>query len=212
MRHLHVAESARVAPLRGLVLAGGHSRRLGRDKAAVVLAGEPMLSRAVRVVNAVVAQVYVSVRGDQRHDELRKRFPLIVDRYQNIGPAAGMLSAHEHDPEAAWLVVACDMPDLDAITLTWLAQHRDPRRDATAFRSPLDGLPEPLCAIYEPATLARFRHHVAQDGYPGARAWLGAVDTQLLDLPAVDALANVNTPDDLARLEAKTRRQGSSQT
>ena len=47
-------------------------------------------------------------------------------------------------------MLACDLPLLDAATLEHLLRARDPRRAATAYRSSHDGLPEPLCAIYEP--------------------------------------------------------------
>ena len=189
------------APLLGLVLAGGRSLRFGADKAAATYDGKTLLARAVAAVKAVVPEVYVAARPEQASDALRRQFRLIPDRFQEIGPAAGILAAHETDPGAAWLVVACDMPLLDPAMIRDLVHRRDPRREATAFRAARDDLPEPLCAIYEPATLARFRRQVGQGGNPSARAWLAGADTLLVDAPHADALLNVNTPEELARLK-----------
>jgi molybdopterin-guanine dinucleotide biosynthesis protein A len=60
--------------------------------------------------------------------------------------------------------------------------------------------PEPLCAIYEPATLARFRDQVRAGGNSSPRDWLAMADTVLLAAPSRAALASINTPEDLERL------------
>jgi len=89
-------------------------------------------------------------------------------------------------------VLACDLPYLDARTLDVLIAARDPQRVATAFRSSHDGLPEPLCAIYEPRALEGVRAHVA-GGRNCPRKFLINADTKLLDQPDARALDNVNT-------------------
>ena len=64
-------------------------------------------------------------------------------------------------PDAAWLVLACDLPLLDQQTLGHLLRSRRRERQATAYRSSHDGLPEPLCAIYEPSSREAIRAYVA---------------------------------------------------
>ena len=76
-----------------------------------------------------------SVRADQSDDPLRARFPQIADTHENLGPIAGILAAQARHPEGAWLVLACDLPLLDAPTLEHLLRQRDPERTATAYRS-----------------------------------------------------------------------------
>ena len=83
---------------------------------------------------------------------LRSAYPQVVDGPLGNGPIAGIIAAQAQFPDAAWLVVACDLPQLDDTTLEDLKSRRDPRRLATAFLSDVDGMPEPLCAIYEPAS------------------------------------------------------------
>ncbi len=188
------------APLRGLVLAGGRSERFGRDKAAVSVDGLPLLERAVTLLERVVPDVRVAVRRDQMAETLRRRFALVPDAFEDVGPAAGIIAAHCLDEAAAWLVLACDMPGISEDLLMRLIAGRDPDRAATAFRSPADQLPEPLCAIYEPATLNRFRKQVEAGGHSGLRELLSGAHPVLLDAPGPDALGSINVPEDLDRL------------
>jgi len=183
--------------LHGLVLAGGRSTRMGRDKAALEYSGRSQLERVFALVDPLVARAFVSVRADQGSDPLRARFPQIVDAAPGLeGPAAGILSALRAHPSAAWLVLACDLPFLDAGTLQHLIARRDPTRVATAFRSRHNGLPEPLCAIYEPAALAGLEAFVA-GGRNCPRKFLIQSGALLLDQPRAEALDNVNTPTEL---------------
>jgi len=188
-------------PLRGLVLAGGQSLRMGADKAALLVDGRTLLARAVALLEPLTISVHVAIRADQADDQLRRQFALLYDAASAAGPAAGLAAAWLHDPAAAWLVLACDMPGLDPAVLEILVSARDPGRGGTAWRSPGDGLPEPLCAIWEPATLARLAVTARQagSGRVSPRALLIAADPLLLDPARPAALTSVNTPADLHR-------------
>ncbi|MDE2154395.1 MAG: NTP transferase domain-containing protein [Xanthomonadaceae bacterium] len=190
----------RIAPsIYGLLLAGGASRRMRRDKAQLVYAGEPQLLRAWRLLEAVTERAFLSVRDHQRQDPLRAGLPQIVDSYDAIGPAAGILSAQQACPEVAWLVVACDLPLLDERTLRSLIDARDPAGDATAFGSRFDGLPEPLCALWEPSSHALLRQRVEAGNYCPRKALMLA-RTTLLAAPG-DALDNINTPQEFEQMQ-----------
>ena len=183
----------RAPALFGLVLAGGRSTRMQRDKAAISYHGpETQLAAAMKLLTPRVSRAFVSVRADQAHDPLRSAWPRIVDRGDVEGPIAGISAAMAAHPEAAWLVLACDLPFLDALTLDRLIEGRDPARHATAFRSSHDGLPEPLCAIYEPRAAAAIAAHIAA-GKSCPRKFLINADTRLLEQPNPRALDNVNT-------------------
>lgn len=180
----------------GLVLAGGQSRRMGRDKALLLRDGQSQLAHMVSVLDAVVERVFVSARSDQAGDAERSRFELIVDRYDDMGPIAGILSALQEYPEADWLVVACDLPNIDDSTLRFLVQNISNNQQFTAFRSSHDGLPEPLCAVYKAGSDKLLREFV-DDGMVCPRKILIRSETCLLDQPNPSSLDNVNTPDDL---------------
>lgn len=191
------------APVAALVLAGGRSTRMQRDKAALAYGGETQLARAFSLVRELVPDVYVSVRPDQVGDPLRAAYPQVVDRLADAGPVAGILAAQATRPECAWLVVAIDLPLLDAGTLRHLLESRDPGALATAYRSAHDGLPEPLCAIWEPASRRPLESFVA-GGRSCPRKFLITHGARLLDLRTASALDNVNTPDEYAAVATRT--------
>ncbi|OOG56527.1 NTP transferase domain-containing protein [Rhodanobacter sp. C03] len=192
--------SARVAPaIYGLLLSGGASRRMQRDKAQLAYGGQPQLMRAWQLLEAVTERAFVSVRAEQRDDPLRAGLPQIVDRYDAIGPAAGILSAQETHLDVAWLVIACDLPLLDEATLRTLIEARDASGDATAFTSRFDGLPEPLCALWEPSSHALLKQRVDNGSYC-PRKTLILSRTTLLPAPG-DALDNINTPEEFELMQ-----------
>lgn len=183
--------------IHGLVLAGGQSRRMGADKALLMRDGQSQLSRAVTLLSRHLSKVYVSARQDQADEFERSKFEQIIDRYDDMGPVAGILSAMDSDSRASWLVLACDLPNVDDDTISALVAA--PARGAypfTAYRSSHDGLPEPLCAIYSPASRAIIEAFVA-DGMVCPRKMLIRSDTLLLDQSNPISLDNMNTPEDL---------------
>ena len=183
-------------PVYGLVLAGGKSRRMGRDKALLDRGGKSQLAYAVDVLAQCVDRVFVSTRADQKDDQERNRYEQIVDRYHDIGPVAGILSALEEHAEVDWLIVACDLPNIDVATIQLLLNARDGEQPFTAYSSSYDGLPEPLCAVYHSGCIEIVRRFV-DDGVNCPRKILIRSDTRLLTQSDPSALDNVNTPDDL---------------
>ena len=186
--------------LKGLVLLGGFSRRMGADKAQLSYHGQPQAQWAYEALQAVCGEVFLSARDDQDLTGLNG-LPLIRDRYHNLGPAAGLLSAADTDSQAAWLLLACDMPLVNRDTLSALVTARDGEATAVAYRHP-DGVPEPLCAIYEPAACPVLRARI--DGGEGAslRAALLALHTRWLQPPDPDVLRNANDPGERDALQA----------
>lgn len=186
-------------PLQGLVLAGGRSSRMQRDKATLAYrGGETQLDAAMKLVGARVTKTWLSVRADQTKEPARARYAQIVDRGGIEGPMAGISAAFEEHPDSAWLVLACDLPFLDAPTLDALIAGRAVDADATAFRSSHDGLPEPLCAIYEPRARVGIAAHLGA-GRSCPRKFLIGARTHLLDQPNPRALDNVNTVAEYAQ-------------
>ncbi|MBS0418543.1 MAG: NTP transferase domain-containing protein [Proteobacteria bacterium] len=192
---MNASTVTRGRPIYALVLAGGRSKRMQRDKAVLEYHGRSQLEWAVSFVQPHVQRVFVSVRPDQTDDPARARFDQIVDAHQNLGPIAGIMAAQAKYPDVAWLVLACDLPFLDEGTLNTLIAARQPQRIATAFRSSHDVLPEPLCAIYEPESREAILAHVAS-GKNCPRKFLLNSDVHLLDEPNPHALDNVNTPEE----------------
>jgi len=180
----------------GLVLAGGKSRRMGRDKALLDRGGRSQLAFIVELLDALVDKVFVSTRPGQEGDAERGQYPQIVDRYDDLGPMAGILSALQQHSDVDWLVVACDLPNIDAQTIRELLLHRSGEQTFTAYTSSYDGLPEPLCAVYHFGCGEIVRRFV-DDGIHCPRKMLIRSNTRLLKQLEPGSLDNVNTPGDL---------------
>lgn len=181
----------------GLVLAGGKSKRMGRDKALLDRDGQSQLAYLAGLLEDKVERVFVSTRAEQQDDSERSRYPRIVDRYEEMGPLAGILSAMEEHPDVHWLVVACDLPNISDETITHLVKNCSADHPFTAYVSSHDGLPEPLCAIYRAGSTGIIRRF-AEEGIHCPRKILIRSDTCLLEQADPRSLDNINTPDDLA--------------
>jgi cyclic pyranopterin phosphate synthase len=190
------------APLAALILAGGKSSRMREDKATLRYGSESQLERVHRLVSSLVPELFVSVRADQTEDPARRAFAQIVDQQVDVGPAAGILAAFARYPERAWLVVAVDLPFLSRAALERLLAARDPTAFATAYRGSRDRLPEPLCAIWEPAARAPLAAAVGA-GRTCPRKFLIDCGAALLEPADAAALDNVNTPEEYDAARAR---------
>jgi molybdopterin-guanine dinucleotide biosynthesis protein A len=136
--------------LYGLVLAGGHSSRMGRDKGLLDYRGMPHRFYLESVLKKFCARVLLSINASQEQVEPTQH-DYIVDHtaYENTGPIGAVLNAHEGFPDAALFVVSCDLPYFNETCAKNLIDERDPSHAATAFFNPEAEQPEPLVTIYE---------------------------------------------------------------
>lgn len=184
--------------LNGLVLAGGQSLRMGRDKGAMNWHGKPQREYVADLLAPLCAETFISCRAGQE-TALQSAYPVLPDTFADLGPYGAILSAFRYAPDRAWLVVACDLPLLDAATLDFLLNNRRPLHTATAFESPFDQMPEPLITIWEPKSYAILLSFLAQ-GYSCPRKVLLNSDAQILKAESPAKLTNVNTPEEAAQI------------
>ena len=200
------AQSRAGAPVHGLVMAGGFSRRMGQDKALLSYHGVPQVLWTYRLLQQVCPQVWIGCRAGQDlgpANEVQR----IEDRAPHRGPMEGIAAALAKDPQSAWLVVACDLPRLSAADLAGLLRERNPQALATVYRSAHDGLPEPLCALYEPGIQPLLETCLREQRNCPRKMLMGAADrVQLLEAPKSGALDNVNTPEEAEALQAEALR------
>lgn len=186
-------KAARRHSLRGLVLAGGQSRRMGSDKGLLHYRGEAQAIRTWRLLEECGLPSLISLRPDQWPD--RSDWPCLDDRFTDAGPLGGIVSAMQTDPEASWLVLACDLPLLTPEVLQHLIASRLVHKAATAYRAaPGSNVPEPLCAIYEARLRMRCFESLAL-GWSCPRRILMEGRVQLIDSIDTQALTNVNDPE-----------------
>ena len=184
--------------LNALVLAGGQSMRMGHDKTAIDWHGKQQRYFVADLLRPFANEVFISCRSVQQGN-VDSNYKTIVDSFTDLGPYGAILSAFRYNPDAAWLVIASDLPLLDHTTLEHLVHHRNRACVATTFTG-ADGQPEPLITIWEPKSYLLLLAQLAQ-GYSCPRKLLLNNDIHLLTAPDPVALMNVNTPEQAA--EAK---------
>jgi len=187
-------------PLHGLVLAGGRSKRMGTDKAALIHPdGRPLARRAVDLLSQVCDKVVVSLRHQQPPPpQIAEGNEIHIARDpegKSEGPLVGIIAAMRRFPDADCLVVACDLPRLDEETLRHLASSRQVGECFLAYRSEFDGLPEPLCAYYAAEALPVLEQAL-NNHFRCPRKILIQQSCRLLDAVNPSALDNANTPED----------------
>lgn len=185
-------------PLRGLVLAGGRSSRMGTDKASLVHPDGRTLAVRCRdlLLEAGCESVVISLRHDQQIPPGLEGMEIVRDPAgESGGPMTGIVSGMRQDPGADWLVLACDLPRLDLKTLSHLIASRLPEEKFLAYRSEFDDLPEPLCTLYTRASLPLMEEALAENfRYP--RKILIRHHSRVLEPVTPRALDNANTPAD----------------
>ena len=194
----------------GLILAGGQSRRMGRDKACLPLPGTEQvtfLQHLAQLLLALCTEVVIVVRDSTQFSEMRVHdlpaVRMIADDIPNYGPLMGLYSGLRSITSSHALVTAVDMPALQPAVASWLLTP--PLTEA--IRVPVvDDIPQVLLSVYPRSVLPliaaclragrrdpRCLLHVAQVEYI-AEAQLRAID------PALRSFVNVNTAEDLSVL------------
>lgn len=185
------------APLYGLVLAGGKSQRMGQDKGLIEYHGQPQREFLAEQLQSVCGEVYYSIRPDQ---DTELPGPVIKDSFIGLGPFGAILSAFREHPNAAWMVVACDLPLLDKKGLQQLAQKRNSSKLATAYHNPATGWPDPLVTIWEPRAYPVLLQFLTQ-GYSCPRKVLINSEIEMINAPDPNILLNANSPEEKAEVE-----------
>jgi molybdopterin-guanine dinucleotide biosynthesis protein A len=186
-----------IAPLYGLVLAGGKSQRMGKDKAWLDYHGRPQVEVVKELLGEYCTEVFVSCRPEQRAQF--SNYSTIPDTFTGLGPFGAIASAFRENPNAAWLVMAVDIPLADKAFLNELVEHRNPSKQATAFLNPATGFPDPLLTIWEPRSYPTLLQFLTQ-GYSCPRKTLINSDITLIETTQANKLQNVNHPDEYEAL------------
>jgi molybdopterin-guanine dinucleotide biosynthesis protein A len=186
----------------GILLTGGRSTRMGRDKATIVIdaAGTTLAVRAAASLAAVTEPVVEVGDGASGQTAVREDPPGEGPLAAIAAGWASLTGSAEEKPDAA-IVLACDMPNADERILRWLADH-----EAEGSVVPVVGRhPQPLCARWSAAALDGLVDRLAA----GERSLRGLVEADDVTLVAETewrraghgaALGDVDTPADLRRL------------
>jgi molybdopterin-guanine dinucleotide biosynthesis protein A len=182
-----------------LILAGGRATRMGGiDKTALVVDGETIFERQLRVLAPRAAEILISVGAqDNAVFAANPRLRTVTDTVIGAGPLAGVLAGLEACTTPWMLVVAGDMPHLSGDLIDRMVAVATGDIDAVGIR--IDGLPEPLfCLLRVSAARPAIERRFAE-GKRKASELLTSSGLRVAWLEGIDraALTNINTPDDL---------------
>ena len=198
--------TSKLPSIEAAILAGGTSRRMGRDKAFLRLQG----AEGPTVIETLVATLRPDYRplrilATPSERLLRLGIPLQPDLRPGLGPLGGIHAALATARRELILVVACDLPFLDRQLLTGLARLL-PGHDAVVPRP--EGRPLPVCAVYSKRCLAPLASRLDRGELTAAAfledlavRWVEGPELGRLD-PEGIALFNLNTPEDYLRAQA----------
>jgi molybdopterin-guanine dinucleotide biosynthesis protein A len=183
-----------VDELTGLVLAGGRSRRMGRDKALLEIDGRPLVERVAERLASVCGRVLIAA-GERPLPPLP--WDRVDDRVAGAGPLAGILGGLAATTTPLLAVAAVDMPDVDPDVFTTLAGRWDGRAPAVVPRRA--GRLEPLHAVYATAALPRLAALFDAGERSPTRALRRVAATVVEVDDAAPWAGNLNTPADVDR-------------
>lgn len=192
--------------LSAVILAGGESRRMGRDKAWLELDGQPLIALAVEKIRKLgVEEIFISGRPGEDYSALK--CPVLYDLKPGFGPLGGIERALCECTSPLLLVLAVDLPRMTTSCLQKLAAQCEPLTGVVPQRN--DRL-EPLAAIYPKRCHALIREFIAQSRL-AARDFAAACQheqaVKIWPVPAEEAecFINWNQPSDLVQLGAKPK-------
>lgn len=189
--------------LTGFVLAGGASRRMGRDKTRIPWGDGTLLTHTIEQVKRVAAEVFVV--GAVATDKLS--VPILADKLPGLGPLAGIQAALSHSSTGWNLVIAVDLPLVTPRMLHWMAGFR-PGISQAAIVPRVQSRLQPLCALYHRNLSPEIDEALAKR-QSSIHRLLERLSTRIIEEGeliangfAPEMLLNVNTPEDLERARA----------
>ena len=186
--HINNLIQEKIAAVKGLVLVGGQSTRMGQDKSNLDYFGKPQKIVAKELLESNNLETFYSVQNASEYDDE------IHDKFLNLGPFGGICSAFQKDPNAAWFVLATDVPFVNDKIIKLLLNQRNPGKIATAIKGKGKDFPEPLITIYEPKAYPILLQYLAQ-GYSCPRKALINSEVEIVEVDD-DFIRNINTPVD----------------
>ncbi len=187
-QHLFKLMLSAIPKMKGLVLTGGKSTRMGTNKSELEYHGKPQKEFVKELLEDRGMETFYSVRKDQGNiDEIH-------DAFFNLGPFGGICSAFQKDPNSAWMVLATDLPFVNEDLIKLLLQKRNPSKVATTVKGKGKQFPEPLITLYEPKAYSVLLQYLAQ-GYSCPRKMLINSDVEVIEVDD-NLIRNVNTPEE----------------
>ncbi|MDA2937453.1 molybdenum cofactor guanylyltransferase [Acidobacteria bacterium AH-259-A15] len=201
----------------GAVLAGGQSRRMGRDKATLLFRGRPLIQHVSGLLLAVFSDVVI-ISGCQRQYEFMA-LPVLADAIPDCGPLGGIYTALGHAGGRAAFVLACDLPFISQELIEYVLdfpiqrgalppslRHSNRFEEPAVAKIPLqNGQEQPLCGLYSQGCLPLIENRLKRQKYK-VLDFLKIIETVPISITpeqtfyTENLLCNINTPEDYERM------------
>jgi molybdenum cofactor guanylyltransferase len=163
-----------------VILCGGQSTRMGRDKALIDYHGLPQWMHVGKMVETIASSVFYSINPSQF--SLFKNLPHFIDKYDLHGPINGLMTAFDNIKNAHILLIGIDYPLLTIRDLQLLIDHKSNNDDAVCFYHSEENIAEPLVAIYDERCAALLLSYVDSTARPSIQGFLKTVNLKKINL------------------------------
>jgi len=177
--------------IKGLILCGGKSSRMGQDKALIDFEGKTLLNHATDLFETLDIEFFLSINAGQQ--KLRDHYRCVEDSFEHIGPLGGIVSALRA-LSSNLLVIPVDMPRLSQGLMLQLAEARDIQEMVRCFQ--LNGRPEPFPSIWSAKAVAQLEAFI-KEGQFSLQKTIARLPHQLIDCDHPELFRNINSPEDL---------------
>jgi molybdopterin-guanine dinucleotide biosynthesis protein A len=177
----------------GLVVCGGKSNRMGKDKSMLDYHGQPQRYYLYEMLKQLCEEVFISCSKEQVSD-IPSDYKVIPDaaEYEDIGPMAALLSAFKKYPKANFLVVGCDYPFINNHHLKKLLNVKLETIPAVAYYDKIEEKFEPLLAAYHTDIKNILKKHFKQNDYSLQKV-LEEVDAYRINARSTEIIRSINT-------------------
>lgn len=193
-----------VLGMTGVVLAGGGSRRMGRDKAWLEVEGVPLAERQVRLLSGIFPKVVVSAREPEKFQE--RGFETIVDRFAARAPIVGIATVLGA-VRGPIFALAVDLPKVPGPLIRAIAEALLSGEEQCVVPR-AGGRLQPLCAAYRESALASAERRIAA-GSLALHDWIGELEAEIWEEPlwrrhaGAEAFVNLNTGEEFETLNMR---------
>jgi|SRR6185437_4682979 len=191
--YLYLKLMGDITDIYGLVVCGGLSSRMGRDKSLLNYHGKPQQYYLYDMLTAICSKVFISCNKSQSN-EIPQDYNIIIDseKYNEIGPMGGLLSAFEKYPKACFLVVGCDYPFMNTEDLKIFLDCYKNDHPAATYYNDKEQVREPLLGLYKPGCYEPLLKQYEQGDY-SLNHFLKGVNAEKIIPSSLKSIKSVDT-------------------
>ena len=186
--------------LTGIILSGGKSTRMNKEKGLCIFNGKPMIEHILDALKPICNQILISANNEQ-YDYLG--YKTITDKYSGIGPISGIYSGLEASQSDNNIILSCDMPLVSVGLIRYIYDNRD---DFDIVIPERNDFLEPLCAYYHRRILSNIEIAIQNKSFKLIKL-IKSLNYKPLKIDPGHSFfhpmlfENINSPNDLKRAE-----------